>query len=76
MAHGSLNPPDVPKLSARELEVLLWVARGKTYAEISELLAMAEDTAKDHVARASKKLNTKNKTHTVALAISHGYIKL
>ena len=63
-------------LTPRELEVMTWSARGKTYGEIATLLSIQEDTAKFHIEHAREKLNATNKTHAIALALSHGYIKL
>ena len=63
-------------LSQREIEILTWSARGKTYPEISMILSIAEDTIKTYVERASKKLNTTNKTHAVAVAVARGLIKV
>jgi DNA-binding CsgD family transcriptional regulator len=63
-------------LSEREVEILTWSAHGKTYSEISIMLSISEDTVKDHLERVGRKLNTTNKTHTVAVALSRGLIKL
>jgi DNA-binding CsgD family transcriptional regulator len=76
MPHNLQRPTELPKLSVRELEVLTWAARGKTFAEISTLLSISVDTVKDHIERVSKKLNTKNKTHTVAFSVALGIVKL
>lgn len=62
-------------LSPRAIEILTWLAQGKTYAEIATILSISGDTVKDYIERIGKKLNTSNKTHTVALAISRGIIK-
>jgi DNA-binding CsgD family transcriptional regulator len=63
-------------LSDRELEVVGLAARGKTYQEIGTLLGIAADTAKTHMENAGQKLNTSNKTHTVAVAVALGLIQL
>jgi DNA-binding CsgD family transcriptional regulator len=64
------------KLTSREIEVMTWAARGKTYGEISVLLSIGKDTAKDHMEHARSKLKAKNKTHAIAIAMSLGLIKL
>jgi DNA-binding CsgD family transcriptional regulator len=76
MISGSQKLIKLPKLSARELEVLTWAARGKTFPEIAMLLPIKEGTVKFHIEQASKKLNTKNKTHTVAVAVALGLIEV
>ena len=62
------------RLSARELEVLRWTAVGKTAWDVSEILSIAESTVKEHLARASAKLGTTNKVHTIAEALRCGLI--
>jgi len=56
-------------LTTRELECLRWAAEGKTAAEIGLILTIAENTAIRHLANASRKLGTVNRTHAVAKAI-------
>ncbi len=67
-------PADRLKLSPRELDVLLWSAKGKTRWEIGEILGVAEDTVKKHLLNASRKLSASNKTHAIVVAIVHGLI--
>jgi DNA-binding CsgD family transcriptional regulator len=63
-------------LTGREIEVLTWVARGKTYSEIALILGITEDTVRSHTGHAGSKLKTANKTHSVAVAVTLGYVKL
>ena len=62
------------RLSEREIEVLRWTAVGKTAWDVSAILGIAESTVKEHLARASGKLGTTNKVHTIAEAIRCGLI--
>jgi non-specific serine/threonine protein kinase len=55
-------------LSARELEVLRLVARGRRNAEIAKDLVITARTARFHVASILKKLGASNRTQAVALA--------
>ncbi|HUG09428.1 MAG TPA: tetratricopeptide repeat protein [Opitutaceae bacterium] len=48
-------------LSPRECEVLLWVARGKTNAEIAIIVGCGGETIKTHLKRISKRLNVTNR---------------
>lgn len=64
------------KLTPREIEVITWSARGKTAWEIAEILSLSEDTIRDHIRNACRKLNTRNKTHAIAVAMTLGVILL
>jgi len=66
------DPP--PELSDREIECLVWASRGKTNADISEILGIAHRTVEFHVTNAMRKLRVYNKLHAVAVAIHHGLI--
>lgn len=61
-------------LTPREIEVLVWTAKGKTKWEIGQLLSISEDTVKKHMASACNRLEASNKTHAVAVALLHGLI--
>ncbi|TPV92905.1 MAG: LuxR family transcriptional regulator [Myxococcales bacterium FL481] len=65
--------PEHP-LTRRELDVLTWVARGKTYWEVSMILSISEHTVKEHLHHARKKLGATNTTHAVALALQRGVV--
>lgn len=65
---------DLPALSAREREILLWIAKGKTNWEIGSILALSENTVKRHVQNICAKLKVVNKTQATAYAILHGII--
>jgi LuxR family quorum sensing-dependent transcriptional regulator len=64
------------KLTAREIEVLRWVANGKSAWEIGEILHITKRTVDEHVQTAVRKLGAVNRTHAVALALCDGIIKL
>jgi DNA-binding CsgD family transcriptional regulator len=76
MHTGITTKSPTEKLTSREIEIITWAARGKTYGEISVLLSISKDTAKDHMEHARSKLKAKNKTHAIAIALSSGLIKL
>jgi DNA-binding CsgD family transcriptional regulator len=63
-------------LTSRESEVLLWVANGKSTAEIASILNIARRTVDEHVQTSIRKLDAANRTHAVAIAIRCGIIKL
>ena len=75
-AHGrlcSLRRPTRPRstrlLTEREAGVLTWAARGKTSWETGQVMALPERTVKWLLTEAQRKLNTSNKTATVAQAL-------
>lgn len=66
----------VPRLSARECDILSWMAHGKTRGETADILGISEDTVKSHLRRISDKLNVSNTTHAVAKAVHSRQIQL
>jgi len=65
---------NIQKLTKRELECLHWVAIGKTNWEIGEILGVSKRTVIFHLQNSKKKLQTSNRYHTVARAVSLGLI--
>jgi LuxR family quorum sensing-dependent transcriptional regulator len=64
------------KLTPREVEVLRWVANGKSAWEIGEILHIAKRTVDAHVQAGGRKLGATNRTHAVSLALRDGLFKL
>jgi LuxR family quorum sensing-dependent transcriptional regulator len=62
------------KLTRRELEVLTLTATGKTRDEISQCLSLSEETVKDYIESACRKLHAVSKTHAAVLAVVLGLI--
>lgn len=62
------------KLSDRERTVLTLVARGKTNWEIGAILSISEYSVRDYLKTLSQRLETVNRTHTVARAMQLGLI--
>jgi DNA-binding CsgD family transcriptional regulator len=62
-------------LTDREIDCLNWTAAGKTSAEIAEILVLSEHTVNHYLNRATKKLDTVNRTQAVAKALRVGLIK-
>ncbi|HYS40217.1 MAG TPA: response regulator transcription factor [Pseudonocardiaceae bacterium] len=55
-------------LSAREYEVLLLIADGRTAEQIGHRLGIAADTVRTHVCHILRKLNARDRAHAVAVA--------
>lgn len=65
-----------PDLSARELEILGLIRRGRSNKEIGAALFIAEDTVKRHVSNLLQKLRVDDRAQAVAEAIRRGLIDL
>lgn len=57
------------KLSERELEVLRWIAEGKTSSETASILGISERTVTYHITNILFKLDAVNKTQAVVKAV-------
>jgi DNA-binding NarL/FixJ family response regulator len=67
-------PSDV-RLSDREVETLTWAARGKTSAEIAEILGTTKRTIDFHMDNARSKLGVANRTSAVLKAAKNRLIE-
>jgi LuxR family transcriptional regulator, quorum-sensing system regulator BjaR1 len=65
-----------PGLSAREREVLTWVAYGKSADQVAQILGITTRTVNEHTSTARAKLNAANRAHAVALALERRLIQL
>ncbi|APO70360.1 LuxR family transcriptional regulator protein (plasmid) [Rhizobium gallicum] len=70
---GSKN---LPNLSLREKECLLWVARGKSSWDIGVILGISENTVNFHVKNIMRKLNVNSRTVAAMKAFEFGIIEL
>jgi DNA-binding CsgD family transcriptional regulator len=61
-------------LSPREAEVLGWIAKGKSDAEIAVILGLSERTARFHAANAKVKLDATTRVQAVTKALDLGLI--
>ncbi|HWD21151.1 MAG TPA: response regulator transcription factor [Verrucomicrobiae bacterium] len=64
------------ELTARELEVLNHLARGRSNKEIAEALGISEYTVKDHLKHILGKLHVADRTEAVTTALQRGIIHL
>jgi DNA-binding NarL/FixJ family response regulator len=73
---GGFEPGEVPRtvteLTPREIEVLEYVADGRTNKWIGESLSLSSLTVKSHLARIGRKLGTGDRAQMVAVAMRAG----
>ena len=65
----SAMPLESLGLTPREAEVLLWIAQGKSNADIGTILGCAENTVKVHIARIFEKLGFENRNAATVQAL-------
>jgi two-component system NarL family response regulator len=81
----SLLPPEIasklaesmghPELTARELQVLQYIANGRSNKEIGTILYISENTVKGHVKSILTKLDAMGRAEAIAIATKRGLIK-
>jgi DNA-binding NarL/FixJ family response regulator len=64
------------ELTAREVEVMRELARGRSNKEIAASLAISEETIKTHVGHVLAKLQVDNRTQALVQALKRGLIAL
>ena len=69
------HTPRIP-LTPRETEVISLVATGMTNAQIGERIGRTEETVKVHVKNILQKLDARDRTEAVTVAVRRGFIRL
>ena len=62
------------QLSRREKDVIYWLARGKTFEDVADILFITKRTVRAHSESIRHKLGAVNTAHAVAKAISYGVV--
>jgi two-component system, NarL family, response regulator len=65
-----------PALSERELQVLKYLAAGKSNKEIAQVIYVSESTVKAHVKSILAKLDAMGRTEAIAIAIKRGLVEV
>jgi DNA-binding NarL/FixJ family response regulator len=63
------------RVTAREIQVLEYVAAGQRNREIGKRLFISEETVKVHLRRIMAKLGARDRTHAVAIANRRGVVR-
>lgn len=63
---------ELETLTAREQEVLDYLAKGFLYKEIAEAMSISYDTVHTHIRKIYEKLHVRSRTEAVAKRLSHG----
>jgi DNA-binding CsgD family transcriptional regulator len=75
-SHAILEALQVHPLAPKERETLQWMALGKTYNDVAELMGISFGTVKSHLDTARYKLKAANVTQAVAIAVHLGIISM
>lgn len=73
---GAQGAKTAGKVTAREVECLMWTAKGKTSHEIAIIVGLSEHTINHYLATAGMKLGAVNRTQAVVKALLAGFFDL
>jgi DNA-binding NarL/FixJ family response regulator len=75
IARGESMMGTFDRLSAREQEIVTYVARGLSNRGIGEALGLSENTVRNHLRSILDKLELKNRVQVATYALEHGIVK-
>jgi DNA-binding NarL/FixJ family response regulator len=73
---GRFRQTPLPSLSARELEILTWVARGKSSTDIAAMIGISDRTVDYHVENAMRKLGVNSRVQAAVKACAARLIRI
>ena len=68
------TPIATPHLSQREVQALVWTAKGKRQEEVGSILNIQTDTVKVHLEKARRKLDASSTAHAIVIAMAAGLL--
>jgi len=68
--------PIFAPLSPREIEILELISRGNSNKQIARILAISDQTVKNHITSILKKLAVNDRTEAVVYSLRQGWIKM
>ncbi|MDP7592543.1 MAG: response regulator transcription factor [Litorilituus sp.] len=71
---GLSDVPIIEELTEKELQILKLIAGGFSNKEIARSIFLAEGTVKNHVSTILSKLNTRDRTRAVLIALNQGLV--
>jgi DNA-binding CsgD family transcriptional regulator len=74
MARRSAADVDIPELTQRQLDCLVFVGSGKTNWEIGKILGVSEETVRKHVLDAMRRYNVGKRTLLIVRALFDGQL--
>jgi len=72
----SEHTPSRHGLTTRESEILFWLARGKSNAEIAKILAIKPATVSKHLEHIYPKLGVENRTAAASFAFTGSHLNI
>ncbi|MER9299947.1 LuxR family transcriptional regulator [Mesorhizobium sp. M0621] len=73
---NSRSIEEIPKLSPREKECILWTAKGKSSWEIGKIVGISVNTVNFHVKNVMRKMDAVSRTTAAIKALKFGIIEL
>lgn len=69
------NPP-VPKLTARQMEIMTFMAKGSTSKEIANAIGISANSVNEHIETIIRKIGATNRTEAIAIALKRQLLKI
>lgn len=71
---GRFPSEQVPSITPRQMEALIWVGRGKADSEISTLMGISRATAHEHVEHVRRAYGNAQRVHLIVRALFDGVV--